>query len=292
MSNNNQIIKSMDYAIEFFESAIQRLSLFFLLIGFIAGTIAFLTQQFDLPQSPWFELSWATVQAVAVDGLFFGVLVRFSKADWKAHPWAKSYYGLVAVLLGFVAAVVSTTITAHGINNESVPQALASIGISVSAFATARAVIVVIVFALVATLPKDQPDIQEEEATKQDPQSEALAGLARAVSLLATKVTEEKQLDEGKLAVEIANRQIRYRYHQDEEEEVYEPDHAVPSLSQSCPKPWDSGTLLDEEDGREKDVEKFLSLMPDASIRFIASQLQMSKSSVQRIVKKIREEKE
>lgn len=292
MSNNNQIIKSMDYAIEFFESAIQRLSLFFLLIGFIAGTIAFLTQQFDLPQSPWFELSWATVQAVAVDGLFFGVLVRFSKADWKTHPWAKSYYGLVSALLGFVATVVSTTITAHGINNESVPQALASIGISVSAFATARAVIVVIVFALVATLPKDQPDIQEEEATKQDPQSEALAGLAQAISLLATKVTEEKQLDEGKLAVEIANRQIRYRYHQDEEEEVYEPDHTVPSLSQSCPKPWDSGTLLDEEDGREKDVEKFLSLMPDASIRFIASQLQMSKSSVQRIVKKIREEKE
>jgi len=181
--NNNPIIKGMDYAIEFFEAAIQRLSLFFLLIGFIAATIAFLTSQFDLPNTGWFDIGWASVQACAVDGLFFGVLARFRDCRYKDEPYKKVWLASVALLLGFVACIVSTTITVHGINNETVNQAMSSLGLSVPAFSMARSVIVVIVFALVATLPRAE---QDEADQKQDPTAELISQLSTCLVQLSS----------------------------------------------------------------------------------------------------------
>ena len=189
---DNKVIRAMDYAIDFLEAAIMRLSIVFLLAGAIMGTISILTPQFHLSDIPFFSLGWAIVQAFALDGLFLGVLFLL-RDNWKTYdPWARIWYGGIVLLLAIVAALVNCTLAYQEIHPvtiigknvvrlTSVVDAMSALGISQVAFSYTRAILIVLVTALVCTLPRKRVDplpIQVEE--KED---------------LSTKVFEERMRD-------------------------------------------------------------------------------------------------
>ena len=162
---NNKVILAMDYAIDFMEAAIMRLSIIFLIAGAIMGTVSALTPQFQLSSLPWYSLTWAIVQAVALDGLFLGVLFLL-RDNWKSYDApARVWYGGIVLLLAAVAALVNctlayqelhpVTIVGKGITRAtSVMDAMSSLGISQVDFSYTRAILIVLVTALVCTLPR------------------------------------------------------------------------------------------------------------------------------------------
>lgn len=176
---DNRVIRAMDYAIDFMEAAIMRLSIIFLIAGAIMGTVSALTPQFQLSSLPWYSLMWAIVQAVALDGLFLGVLFLL-RDNWKSYDApARVWYGGIVLLLAAVAALVNctlayqelhpVTIVGKGITRAtSVMDAMSSLGISQVDFAYTRAILIVLVTALVCTLPRKKvqtppPVVEDKE---------------------------------------------------------------------------------------------------------------------------------
>jgi hypothetical protein len=160
---NNRAIKLLDWINDFIEAAAMRLSKLFLMLGFITGTIAILTSKLQLASVPWFDTTWAVVQAVSLDGLFFAILgkVRDTKVWTRAWYW----YLFIAVLLGIVAALVNATLAYQELSGtSSVSGAMANMGINQSQFSYIRAGLVVLVSALVATLPRNNPS-QDDTGT-------------------------------------------------------------------------------------------------------------------------------
>lgn len=154
---NNRAIKALDWFNDFIEAAFMRLSKLFLMLGFITGTIAILTSQLKLASVPWFDTTWAVVQAVSLDGLFFAVLGKVRDTKVWTKPWY--WYFSISILLGIVAALVNATLAYQEVTGTaSVSAAMARMGISQSQFSYIRAGLVVLVSALVATLPRERAD--------------------------------------------------------------------------------------------------------------------------------------
>lgn len=155
---NNIVIQWLDNAIEWLEQAITRLAIVCLIIGFVMGTISILTPKFQLSDLSWYDLLWAIVQAVSFDTLFVAVLflVRDSfKAENRPKWYVFVWYIGVAVLLGIVASVVSTTLAYQELSQtKTIVDAMANLGISQEAFAYTRSILAVLVTALVCTLPR------------------------------------------------------------------------------------------------------------------------------------------
>jgi hypothetical protein len=165
---HNPIIKWMDYTIDFIEAAIIRVSILLLIAGSIMSTVSFLTPQFQLSSIPWYNLAWAITQAIALDGLFAGLLFRLR--GWKElDRSAKCWYGFNALFLGIIAILVNATLSyqeihpvvdihKHTMTFLTVVDTMTRLGINQTTFAYARSILVVLVIALVCTLPKDTGD--------------------------------------------------------------------------------------------------------------------------------------
>jgi len=191
---NNLAIKGLDWLIQFLEAAIMRLSILFLVAGAILGTIAILAPQFHLSSIPQYNLTWAIVQAFALDGLFVGVLFQL-RDNWGRYDLpTRTWYGLIALLLGIVAALINCTLAYQEVNQTAnVVDAMSQLGINQVTFSYIRSVLVVLVTALVCTLPKKhQPSEVDQVDTKVDEIVEQ--AVSAEVGTLRVELTEVKQM--------------------------------------------------------------------------------------------------
>lgn len=126
------------------------LSTLLLMIGFIMGTVDILTRG-GLVTATWFTLSWAIVQAIAIDGLFFAVWGKIARAKWeKGHRLRYTAMVFVGVILAIVAMLVNDILSYQQLANiaDSLV-AMHSLHIDSSLFVHTRAILVVAVALLV-----------------------------------------------------------------------------------------------------------------------------------------------
>jgi hypothetical protein len=161
-------------------------STFFLMIGFVAGTVDVFTKG-ELSASYGFTLAWATVQAIAIDGLFFAVWGKIAQATWSQATWFKN---IMLILVGLLLAVVATLV--NGILSyqelmdiSNVKEAMARLGVDQALFTYARSVLVVLVAILVAlfcrskaTVVEVSPVIQEGATVARSPESVSITETA------------------------------------------------------------------------------------------------------------------
>jgi len=191
---NNKVIRWLDNAIDFMEAAIQRLSIFCLMSGFILGTVEIFTPQVQLSSTAWYTLTWAIVQAISLDGLFLGVLFLL-RDNWKVYDKpTRLWYVVIVVLLGLVAALVNCTLAYQEIHQTvKVVDAMSQLGISQVTFAYTRAILIVLVTALVCTLPRkrieDATDKLDQSVTEVVEQA-----VSAEVGTLRIELTEVKSL--------------------------------------------------------------------------------------------------
>lgn len=127
------------------------LSTLMLMIGFVAGTVDVFTKGF-LSTSGLFNVAWAIVQAIAIDGLFFAVWGRIAKAEWsKATVFKNVMLVIVGLLLAVVATLVNGILSYQELMSASnVKDAMAHLGVDQSVFTYSRSILVVVVSILVA----------------------------------------------------------------------------------------------------------------------------------------------
>jgi hypothetical protein len=166
MSKADTFISNFDHIIDTGGDILIRLSRIMLMLGFMAGTVAVLSSQFQLASIPGFNLAWSIGQAIAIDGLFFGVWTEYHRTKWiEGQRFLKSWYFLIGSLLGIVAALVNNILSYQELNRiTSVSVAMARLGISEAAFSYTRSTLVVLVSILIVTLPRvhtEKPDTLE-----------------------------------------------------------------------------------------------------------------------------------
>lgn len=115
------------------------------------GTVAIFSLQ-GLAINPWFVLSWAIVQAVSIDGLFFATWDRlFSQKLKRANVLAiigLSFIGLVLALIAIAINAIIGFQVLWALADSQV--AMARLGISSSLFTAVRAVLAVVVFVMMS----------------------------------------------------------------------------------------------------------------------------------------------
>lgn len=133
-----------------------------LMIGFVAGTVDVFTQGI-LSTFGAFNIAWAVVQAIALDGLFFAVWGRIARAEWTRSLWRQNAMLVtIGVLLAIVAMMVNGILSYQelmAIGNVKV--AMASLHVDQTFFTAARSFLVVIVAIFVALFCRSQPQKQE-----------------------------------------------------------------------------------------------------------------------------------
>lgn len=156
MENNRVVRWAQTWLIDFSDAILVRLCQFCLMLGFIAGTIAVLSTKFNINAQPWFNIVWAVVQAVAIDGLFFAVWTIWKNSQGKG--WLRTWYFFIGILLGCVAALVNDIVSYSEL--QAVPTiglAMQQLGIREGDFSLSRSVLVVLVSILIVTLPRREP---------------------------------------------------------------------------------------------------------------------------------------
>jgi hypothetical protein len=145
----------------FIEELLMQVSRMALMLGFVGATISMFTSKFGIASMPWFQVSWAIVQAIAVDGLFFVVWARVRDLEWSV---LRGWYVFVGILLAVVACLVNNVLSYQEmVQLPSVLVAMVHLGITETVFSTVRSVLVTLVAILVVTLPRD---IHRVEAVK------------------------------------------------------------------------------------------------------------------------------
>lgn len=127
------------------------LSTLMLMIGFVAGTVDVFTKG-GLSTNYSFNVAWAIVQAIAIDGLFFAVWGRIAQATWSGATWLKN---IMLIFVGLLLAIVATLVNGLLSYQElmsvaNVKDAMATLHVDQAAFTYARSILVVLVAILVA----------------------------------------------------------------------------------------------------------------------------------------------
>lgn len=115
------------------------------------GTVAVFSLQ-GLAINPWFVLSWAIVQAVSIDGLFFATWDRlFSHKLKKANALAIIGLTIIGLVLAAIAIAITAIVGFQVLWALADSQtAMARLGISPELFTYARAGLAVVVFVMMA----------------------------------------------------------------------------------------------------------------------------------------------
>src|SRR5258707_10501761 len=117
MESNKVVLWAQTWLIDFSDAILVRICQFCLMLGFIAGTIAVLSTRYNINAAPWFNITWAIVQAIAIDGLFFAVWSIWQRA--KGQGWLRVWYFFIGILLGCVAALVNDIVSFSELNRVS-----------------------------------------------------------------------------------------------------------------------------------------------------------------------------
>lgn len=163
------------------------LSTLMLMIGFVAGTVDVFTKG-GLSTNYSFNVAWAIVQAIAIDGLFFAVWGRIAQATWSGATWLKNVMLIfVGLLLAIVATLVNGLLSYQELMSvANVKDAMATLHVDQAAFTYARSVLVVLVAILVALFCRSRKDTSEQA----QPDIQAL--LAQATQEAQTIIDQAK----------------------------------------------------------------------------------------------------
>jgi hypothetical protein len=196
------VIRAYQWITDFIEASVLKLSVLFLMIGFITGTVAVLSPRFQFSANPTFNFAWSVIQAVSLDGLLFGIWFRFRDTAWS---WLRLWYALIGALLGVVAFMVMDTLSyqeLRGIPDVSV--AMTHLGINQVAFTDIRSALVVLVSILVSTLPKQAVNPSVPVSTPETQQtSVAVVEPVPDTQAIATLVEQAVSQKVGNLQVEL-----------------------------------------------------------------------------------------
>lgn len=153
-SQNFRLVRFAEtWLIDFTDALLVPVSQFCLMLGFISGTIAVLSTRYNINAMPWFNLTWAIIQAVAIDGLFFAVWAIWQRSQGKG--WLRTWYFFIGVLLGCVASLVNDVVSFSELNRIStIALTMQQLHINESDFSLCRSVLVVLVSILIVTLPR------------------------------------------------------------------------------------------------------------------------------------------
>lgn len=196
MESNRVVLWAQTWLIDFTDAILVRICQFCLMLGFIAGTIAVLSTRYNINATPWFNITWAVVQAIAIDGLFFAVWSIWQRS--KGQGWLRAWYFFIGVLLGCVASLVNDIVSFSELNRVStISLTMQQLHISESDFSLSRSVLVVLVSILIVTLPRGKQQQSGTVPNEQPPVAEtAPIGPVPAVDmekLLQTMVTMNQQ---------------------------------------------------------------------------------------------------
>lgn len=196
------VIRAYQWITDFIEASVLKLSVLFLMTGFITGTVAVLSPRFQFSANPSFNFAWSVIQAVSLDGLFFGVWFRFRDTAWS---WLRMWYALIGTLLGVVAFMVMDTLSYQELKSmPDVSMAMTHLGINQVAFTDIRSILVVLVSILVSTLPK-QIAIKTVPVSTPDSQQTGIAVVEPVpdTQAIATLVEQAVSQKVGNLQVEL-----------------------------------------------------------------------------------------
>jgi preprotein translocase subunit YajC len=168
MRRKLDVIESLRNFNNFFDAFILEAAKPLAMLGFAMGTVDIFTRGGMAPQS-WFAVSWAIIQAITIDGLFFAVWYRLFGLRWKpGERVAILALTLIGLVLGVVVIVTNTILgfqQAWGISDSQT--AMVRLGIDPGTFTLTRAFLVVIVAVMVAFVyqrrqQNDQLEVTEE----------------------------------------------------------------------------------------------------------------------------------
>jgi 5-methylcytosine-specific restriction endonuclease McrA len=130
-----------------------------LMLGFIMGTVDILTRG-GVAVTSWFTVSWAIIQAVAIDGLFFAVWGKIARSQWKKGYRAKLVAMVfVGITLAIVATLVNDILSYQQLADVADSlTAMNSLHIDSSLFVHVRAILVVAVALLVQLFCRGKKD--------------------------------------------------------------------------------------------------------------------------------------
>jgi hypothetical protein len=165
MESNKVVLWAQRWLIDFTDAILVRICQFCLMLGFIAGTIAVLSTRYNINAMPWFNIVWAIVQAIAIDGLFFAVWSIWQRS--KGQGWLRAWYFFIGILLGCVASLVNDVVSFSELNKVStIALTMQQLHINESDFSLSRSVLVVLVSILIVTLPRGK---QHAETVQVEP---------------------------------------------------------------------------------------------------------------------------
>jgi hypothetical protein len=154
------------------DETIIELSVIFLMLGFMMGTVDVLTGG-GISHAPVISYVWAVVQAVAIDGLFFAIWGRIARAPWS---WRTLFKNIALIIVGLLLALIAALINdiigyAQVARIADVSQVMTSVGIDQAHFTLLRSFLVVLVAVFVAIFARGDSDtmraiIEELEGLK------------------------------------------------------------------------------------------------------------------------------
>ncbi len=145
-------------------------STLFLLLGFVMGTIDIYVRA-GIATTTWFTWAWAIVQAISIDGLFFGVWGKIAGSSWTR---ATAKYNvpmlIVGLMLAGVAAIVNDILSYQQLNRISDSLiAMTGLHIDTTWFIHSRGVLVVMVAILVQLFCRHRPEDTSKKFTESKP---------------------------------------------------------------------------------------------------------------------------
>lgn len=143
------------------------LSTLMLMVGFIIGTVDVFTSG-KLYSVPAFNIAWAIIQAIAIDGLFFAVWGKIRRATWTWKSWFPNVMLIiVGLLLAIVATLVNGLLSYQELTKvDSIASAMSKMTIDQSTFTYARSILVVLVSILVALFTREDTSDQQKLSLK------------------------------------------------------------------------------------------------------------------------------
>jgi hypothetical protein len=121
------------------------------LLGFAMGTVDIFTRGILTQWEP-FNIAWAIVQAVTIDGLFFAVWYRLFSLKWESKNIITIIgFGFIGIILGVVVTITNSILSMQQLWGVVDSQAaMIKLGIDPTLFTLVRAILVVAVTIMVA----------------------------------------------------------------------------------------------------------------------------------------------
>lgn len=155
------------------------------MLGFAMGTVDIFVRG-TLATQYWFAFSWAAVQGLTIDGLFFTVWWRIFAARWEpGHRLATVGLVFIGVVLGIVATLTNSILGLQQLwGYRDSQQAMVRLGIDPFWFSIGRAVLVVTVSTMVAYVTYKSTNAEKSHA-----EEEAVTVASQPSQITVTPVT-------------------------------------------------------------------------------------------------------